>query len=83
MQTHEYSTLIPQIQDIATYKTNSLKQLLVGASRLAQILPWYTAMAGYHTSSNNSNSQQQLTAGYRQNKQIATGCESAKKSDTV
>ena len=35
IHSHEYSTLMPQIQDIATHKKNSLKQLLILVSRLA------------------------------------------------
>ena len=47
-----------------THKENSLKQSLislVGWPRLSCLLflPWCTAIAGYHTSSNNSNSQQE------------------------
>ena len=37
------------------------------------LLPWYTAITGYWISSNNSNSQQQLTAGYRQTSKSLPG----------
>ena len=33
IMSHEYSTIMPQIQHIATHKENSLKQPLVLASR--------------------------------------------------
>ena len=35
--------------------------------------PWCTTITGYHTSSDNSNSQQQPTAGYRQTSKLLPG----------
>ena len=37
------------------------------------LLPWCTAITGYQTSSNKSNSQQQLTSGYRQTSKSLPG----------
>ena len=70
MRGHKYSALMPQIQDIDARKIprSSHVSWLVDWPNLSHLLllPWCTATAGYHTSSDNSNSQQQPKADYRQ-----------------
>ena len=75
MQNHDYSTFTSQIRDIHTHKENSPKNCLfrsVDRPKLSclLLLPWCTAITGYHTSSDNNNNQQQLMAGYRQTSKL-------------
>ena len=59
--------------------------MLVSANRLACLflLPWYTAITGYWISSNNSNSQQQPTAGYRQTRKLLPGVSQPRRVKTT
>ena len=67
---HKYSAFMPQIQDVHARKIprSSHVSWLIDWPNLSRLLllPWCMAIAGYHTSSDNSNSQQQPMAHYRQ-----------------
>ena len=87
VQSHDYSTLMPQIQDIHVRKiawSNCLSQS-IDQHKLSCLflLPWCIAITGYHTSSNNSNIQEQLMASYRQTSKLLLGASQPRRVKTT
>ena len=78
---------MPQIQDIYVKKIAYNNCLLrpVDLPKLSCLLflPWYIAITGYHTSSDNTNSQKQLMARYRQMSKSLPGTSQPRKVKTT
>ena len=76
-KSHEYSSFTPQIQDIHIKKIawSSWLSQSVDRPKLSRLLllPCCMVIADYHTSSDNSNRQQQPTASYRQTSKSLPG----------
>ena len=69
---HEYSTLMPQIQDIHVSKiawSSCLSQLVNQCElRFLLLLPWCITITGYHTSNDNGNNQSWLATNKQANR---------------
>ena len=79
--------LTPQIQDIHISKIGCSSYLSwpVDQSNLSRLflLPCCTTIGGYHTSSDNSNSLQQPTIGYRQTSKLLMGASQPRRVKTT
>ena len=67
---------MPQIQDIHIHiMPKTVTHLCQSTGLMVSLLlpPWHTAIVGYWVNSNNSNSQQQPIAGYRQTSKSLPG----------